>query len=73
MFSCAILTMEELRQIIDSYAVAVGCSASFPTRCNIVERAKDGIWSLFVEVHVSPQQKLLVSSLRSVQTETENL
>ena len=65
MFSCAILTLEELRQIADSYFAAVGLSASFPTRCNIVERAKDGIWSLYVEVQVSPQQKQLLSNLPS--------
>jgi hypothetical protein len=72
MFSCAILTMEELRQIIDSFAVACGCSALFPTRCNIVERAKDGIFSFYVEVHVSPQQKQLLCNLPSEAILTEN-
>jgi hypothetical protein len=73
MFSCAIMTMDELRQIIDSFAVACGCSASFPTRCNIVERAKDGIFSLYVEVHASPQQKQLLSNLPLEATPNESL
>ena len=73
MYSCAILTLDELRRIIDSYAVAVGCSASSLAKCNIVERARDGMWSLYVEVEVSPQQKPLPSNLHSVVTPTESL
>jgi hypothetical protein len=72
MYSCAILTMDELRRIIDSFAVACGSSASFPTKCDIVERAKDGIFSLHVMVHVSPQQRQLLSSLPLEATLSEN-
>src|ERR1700761_896 len=72
-YSCAIMTQEELRPIIDSFAVACACSVSYPVKCHIVERARDGIYSLYIEIESSVQPKRSLPNLHSEATPTEKV
>ena|SRR6267142_79678 len=65
-YSAAIMTREELRRIIAAYAECLDGLASFPTRCNIVERARDGMYSLHIMVGVRPRKSLRSNLLLGV-------
>lgn len=69
-YSCAILTKEEMLRTIAAFAECLERSATFPTRCDIVERAKDGMFALHIMVYV-PQVKSLRSNLPLEATEKE--
>lgn len=61
-YSVAIMTKEDMRQIIAAYAACLEHSASFPAKCAIVERAKDGMFSLHIIVSFLPPKRSVRSS-----------
>ena len=69
-FSSVILTKEELRQIIAEFATCLEQLDSFPAKCDIVERAKDGTFSLHIIIHFLPPKRS-ASNSHSAQTENE--
>lgn len=62
-YSSAIMTKEELRRIIAAFAECCAGLASYPTRCNIVERAKDGMYALHIMIGVRQRKQLRYNSL----------
>jgi hypothetical protein len=70
-FSCVILTREELRQLIEAFAMSLEHSVLFPQRFDIIERAKDGMYALHIIAHFNPPKRS-VSSSRLDRTEKEN-
>ncbi len=62
-FSSAIMTQAELRRIIAAFAECLDGLVSFPTRCNIVERARAGMYSLHIIIGVRQRKSLRASSL----------
>jgi hypothetical protein len=61
-YSCAILTKDELRQIIADFATCLERLDSFPAKCDIVELAKDGTFALHIMVYFPPPKRSEYSS-----------
>ena len=62
--------MEELRQIIEGFAMCLEHAALYPAKCDIVEHAKDGMYGLHIMV-IYNQPKRCASSSRSDRTQEE--
>jgi len=56
-YSSVILTKDELRQIIAEFATCLEQLDSFPAKCDIVERAKDGTFALHIMVYFPPPKR----------------
>lgn len=70
-YSSVILTKEEMRRTIEAFATCLEHSALFPAKCDIVERARVGMYALHITVRL-PQVKRSVSNLRLEATGNEN-
>ena len=56
------LTKEGMRQVVEAYATCLEHLASFPCKCDIVERARDGMFALHIMVDCPPPKRSVRNS-----------
>lgn len=56
------LTKEGMRQVVEAYATCLEHLASFPCKCDIVERARDGMFLLSMTIPFPPRKRSVQKS-----------